>query len=334
MKLIIDGFGKSVAKRDNQIVIKENGKEKDFFLANEISQILFTGKGSITFDALSLLAEHDVFCASIDWKGHVDYTLSAPDRKNAIVKKEQYFALMDSRSGYLAKAFILAKIENQKAVLGTLAKSRDENEFLINQRDKLSDSLEKLSKIYVKTSDNLRNKIMGIEGQASVEYWAGFADVLDEKWNFNGRSGRGAQDPVNSLLNYGYAVVESEIWKSIYLAGLDPYCGFLHSERYGRASLVFDLIEEFRQQIVDKTILSIVNMYQVDTDDFEDKGNIMLMNDKSRHLVVAKILDKLNSKVEFNGNKLSYSDIIMYQGRQMAKFLTHEDQYVGFYRRW
>ena len=69
LKLIIDGFGKSVAKRDNQIVIKENGKEKDFFLANEISQILFTGKGSITFDALSLLAEHDVFCASIDWKG-------------------------------------------------------------------------------------------------------------------------------------------------------------------------------------------------------------------------------------------------------------------------
>ncbi|WP_298534908.1 CRISPR-associated endonuclease Cas1 [uncultured Methanobrevibacter sp.] len=292
------------------------------------------GKGSITFDALTLLAEHDIDCVSIDWKGHVNYRLSAPDRKNAIVKKEQYFSLMDSRSGYLAKAFILAKIENQKAVLGTLAKSRDENEFLINQRDKLSDSLEKLSKIYVKASDNLRNKIMGIEGQASVEYWAGFADVLDEKWNFNGRSGRGAQDPVNSLLNYGYAVVESEIWKSIYLAGLDPYCGFLHSERYGRASLVFDLIEEFRQQIVDKTILSIVNMNQVDTDDFEDKGNIMLMNDKSRRLVIAKILDKLNSKVEFNGNKMSYSDIIMYQGRQMAKFLTHEDQYVGFYRRW
>ena len=136
LKLIIDGFGKSVAKRDNQIVIKENGKEKDYFLAKEVSQIFFTGKGSITFDALSLLAENDIYCASIDWRGHVNYTLSAPDRKNAIVKKEQYFALMDSRSGYLAKSFVIAKIENQKAVLGTLAKSRDDNEYLINQRDK------------------------------------------------------------------------------------------------------------------------------------------------------------------------------------------------------
>lgn len=334
MKLVIDGFGKSVAKRDNQIVVKENGKEKDFILAKDISQILITGKGSITFDALTLLAEHDIDCVSIDWKGHVNYRLSAPDRKNAIVKKEQYFSLMDSRSGYLAKAFIIAKIENQKAVLGTLAKSREDNELLLNQRDKLSESLEKLNKIYNKTSDSIRNRIMGIEGQASLEYWAGFADVLDDKWNFTGRSGRGAQDPVNSLLNYGYAVVESEIWKSIYLAGLDPYCGFLHSERYGRASLVFDLIEEFRQQIVDKTVLSLVNKNQVDLDDFDDEGNMMLMNDKSRRLLIAKIMDKLNSKVEFNGNKMSYSDIIMYQGRLMAKFLTHEAQYGGFYRYW
>ena len=43
-------------------------------------------------------------------------------------------------------------------------------------------------------------------------------------------------------------------------------------------------------------------MNQIDTDDFEEKGNIMLMNDEARHLVITKILDKLNSKVEFNGN--------------------------------
>ena len=332
--MIIDGFGKSVAKRDNQIVIKENGKEKDYFLAKEVSQIFFTGKGSITFDALSLLAENDIYCASIDWRGHVNYTLSAPDRKNAIVKKEQYFALMDSRSGYLAKSFILAKIENQKAVLGTIAKSRDDNEYLISQKDKLSNHIDSLKRLYVKASDSIRNNIMGIEGQASHEYWLGFADILDDKWGFKGRSGRGAQDPVNSLLNYGYAVVESEIWRSIYLAGLDPYCGFLHSDRYGRASLVFDLIEEFRQQIVDKTVLSIVNKNQVGIDDFEDSGNMILLSEKSRHLLISKILEKLSSKVEFNGNQMSYSDIIMYQGRLMAKFLTHEAQYVGFSRYW
>ena len=92
MRIIVDGYGKTVAKRDNQIVIKENGKEEDYFVIDEISQILITGKGSITFDALSLLGEHEVDCVSINWRGHVDYMLYAPYRKNAIVRKEQYFA--------------------------------------------------------------------------------------------------------------------------------------------------------------------------------------------------------------------------------------------------
>ena len=136
------------------------------------------------------------------------------------------------------------------------------------------------------------------------------------------------------MLNYGYAVLESEIWKSIYFAGLDPYCGFLHSERYGRVILVFDLIEEFRQQIVDKTVLSIVNKNQVSLDDFEDYGNMIFLSDKSGRLVIAKILDKLNGKISFHEGKMSYSDIILYQGRQIGKFLTHEGSYEGFYLRW
>lgn len=165
MKLVVDGFGKSVAKRDNQIVIKENGKEVDYFRAEDVSQILLTGKGSITFDALTLLANHDIDCVSINWKGYVDYRLTPPEKKNVIVKKEQFFALADKRSGQIAKAFINAKIENQKAVLGTLAKSRSNDEFLTAQRDKLNYYLDKLDGLKKDTSDNLRSKALLDIGQ-------------------------------------------------------------------------------------------------------------------------------------------------------------------------
>ena len=334
MRIIVDGYGKTVAKRDNQIVIKENGKEEDYFVIDEISQILITGKGSITIDALSLLAEYEVDCVSINWKGHVDYMLYAPYRKNAIVRKEQYFALADERSGHLAKAFIKAKIENQKALLGTLAKSREDNDVIIKQRYKLSNLLQKLEESPDGKSDDVRSSIMGIEGQASAEYWTALSDVVDDKWGFSNRSGRYAQDSINSLLNYGYAVLESEIWKSIYLAGLDPYCGFLHSERYGRASLVFDLIEEFRQQVVDKTVLSIVNKNSVSLEDFEFKDNSIIIKDNARRLIISKILDKLGSKIQFNDINMSYFDIIQYQGRQIANYLTTGEDYVGFSLRW
>lgn len=265
---------------------------------------------------------------------NVDYMLYAPYRKNAIVRKEQYFALADERSGHLAKAFIKAKIENQKALLGTLSKSREDNDVIIKQRYKLSNLLQKLEESPDGKSDDVRSSIMGIEGQASAEYWTALSDVVDDKWGFSNRSGRYAQDSINSLLNYGYAVLESEIWKRIYLAGLDPYCGFLHSERYGRASLVFDLIEEFRQQIVDKTVLSIVNKNSVSLEDFEFKDNSIIIKDNARRLIISKILDKLGSKIQFNDINMSYFDIIQYQGRQIANYLTTGEEYVGFSLRW
>jgi CRISPR-associated protein Cas1 len=37
MRIFIEGFGKSITKRDNQIVIKEKGKEVDYFLAKDLT---------------------------------------------------------------------------------------------------------------------------------------------------------------------------------------------------------------------------------------------------------------------------------------------------------
>lgn len=73
MRLIIDGFGKSVSRRDNQIIVKENGSEIDYFLASELKQIIILGKGAITFDAIALLAKNNVDLIAVDWKGNIQY---------------------------------------------------------------------------------------------------------------------------------------------------------------------------------------------------------------------------------------------------------------------
>ncbi|KZX12258.1 CRISPR-associated endonuclease Cas1 [Methanobrevibacter curvatus] len=333
MRIYIEGFGKSISKRDNQIVIKEKGKEIDYFLVEDLTQIVITGKGSITFDALRLLAEHDVDCIDIDWKGRLDYRLSPPEKKNVFIKKEQYSSLHDKRSGILAKAFIKAKIENQKATLYTLSKSRD-NEILTIQKDKLTQYSRKIDGLADLPADEIRGTIFGIEGQASVEYWKGFKTVIDEKFNFTGRNGRGAADPVNSMLNYGYAIIQSDIWRTIHLAGLDPYCGFLHSDKKGRTSLVFDLMEEFRQQIVDKSVIAIFNRNQLDLDDFMISNGLMILSDKSRRTLIKTIQEKLSNKINFNDKETKYSDIIHYQAKLIGKFLEGTEDYIGFYRRW
>ena len=334
MRLIIDGFGKSITKRDNQIVIRENGEELDYFLPKDLKQIIINGKGAITFDAIELLSNNDVDLIAIDWKGNIKYRLSSMEHNNVEIRKQQYYALNDNRSGYLAKKFIESKIKNQKATLATLSRSRGGVDFLINQSKKLNNLIKALDNIQNKPSEKIRFEIFGIEGIASHEYWLAFRSVIDDEYDFLKRSGKGAQDSVNAMLNYSYAILASEVLKSLHTSGLDPYAGFLHSDRYARKSLVFDLMDEFRQQIVDKSVLKLINRNQIEKDDFELKEGMMYIHESCRKLLIKTILDKLNNEITFNGIKTSYIDLIAIESKNIVNYLLYAKKYKTFYYRW
>ncbi len=75
----------------------------------------------------------------------------------------------------------------------------------------------------------IRDTLMGIEGTAGRIYLDGVRALLDGKAPFPGRTGRGAIDPVNALLNYGYGILYQCVWGAAINAGLEPFAGFLHA---------------------------------------------------------------------------------------------------------
>jgi len=90
---------------------------------------------------------------------------------------------------------------------------------------------------------------MGIEGDSAKLYWKEFMKAIPEKWGFIERSGREASDYTNTMLNYGYALLEAECLRVINTVGLDPCIGFLHEMRNEKRSLAYDLQEIFRREI-------------------------------------------------------------------------------------
>ena len=194
--------------------------------------------------------------------------------------------------------------------------------------------LKALDDINVKSSEKIRSDIFGVEGIASHEYWQAFRYVIDDEMDFLKRSGRGAQDPVNAMLNYSYAILASEVLKSLHTSGLDPYAGFLHTDRYARKSLVFDLMEEFRQQIVDKSVLKLINRNQIEKDDFENRDGMMYIHESCRKLLIKTILDKLNNEITFNGVKTTYVDLISIESKNIVDYLLYLKKYNTFYLRW
>ena len=331
MKLVIDGYNKSIHKKDNRIVIYEKDKIIDTVKADLINDIIIIAKGYITFDAMNLIAENNIKLIAVNPQGQLTYTLESPDWENVKVRKEQYKLSENKKGLQISKELIISKIKNQKATLTTLNKNKQLKRVL-NHRQKISECINQILDLNIYgNNDELRIKIMGIEGKASNEYWNGVKYFIPKEIGFESRTKK-PTDLLNSMLNYGYAILASEITKSLLVNGLDPYCGLLHFDMDNRTSLTFDLIEPFRQQIVDKTVISLVNRKQVTIDDMDKRNNTIKL--EARKLIVEKILSKVFSTVTYGDETLSYSDLIVKQSENLVNSLLYGEKFKGFYLRW
>jgi CRISPR-associated protein Cas1 len=120
-----------------------------------------------------------------------------------------------------------------------------------------------------------------MEGMVAKDYWAIASHVIDEKLGFEGRvfgkTGRpmGAVDPVNTLLNYGYSLLEAHCWRAINANGFDPYIGFVHETAVGKSPLAYDLPEPFRW-LVDVAVFNAIEHNLFDKKDFVRTDNYVL----------------------------------------------------------
>lgn len=53
----------------------------------------------------------------------------------------------------------------------------------------------------------------------------------------------GSRDMVNTMLNYGYSLLEAECLRAINSVGLNPHVGFLHEMNPRKNSLVYSLLD-------------------------------------------------------------------------------------------
>jgi CRISPR-associated endonuclease Cas1 len=85
-------------------------------------------------------------------------------------------------------------------------------------------------------------------------------------------SGRHAVDPANAILNYAYGCLEAQARQALTVQGFDLAVGFLHADKPGRDSLVFDLMECTRGA-VDDLVLDFLDRTTLHAASFSRAGN-------------------------------------------------------------
>jgi CRISPR-associated protein Cas1 len=133
---------------------------------------------------------------------------------------------------------------------------------------------------------------------------------------------------VNSLLNYGYGILYSQIWGAVLNAGLEPFAGFLHVDRPGKPSLVLDMVEEFRQPVVDRTVIAYVNL---GTNIGMRDG---LLDADTRKNIGDKIVERLVATEMYKGKQYQIRSIIQMQARRLAGVLRGDGAYKAFSFKW
>jgi CRISPR-associated protein Cas1 len=335
MNLVINNFGTFLGKTSERLVVKESGKvvqEVPFF---NLAQITITSGGvSLSSDVIRLCMEHGVQINFLTGTGQPYAKISSPQLTATVqTRREQLMAYLDQRGIVLAKAFVIGKIKNQINTLKYFAKHRKEAkkesyDEVVAATGKMAEILDTVETYQGLNIDEVRGQLLSVEGRASAIYWQQVASILEGKVDFPGREHRGAEDPFNSMLNYGYGILYSQLWSAILLAGLEPFAGFMHVDRPGKPSLVLDLIEEFRQPVVDRTVIA---MFSKGSKVELEEGKL---SQATRKDLAEKILARLDSTENYSGKKHKLSTIIQCQARSIATFVRHEGKYRPFIGGW
>ena len=161
----------------------------------------------------------------------------------------------------MARTIAWAKISNQRSVLMHYRRRRP---------GVVLDEAVAALKEYSRQTGSVGGykQLMGLEGSASRVYFTAVSILLKGGFTMSGRNYHPPRDPVNALLSFGYSLLFGELNGLLLAHGFDPMLGCYHRVRYGRASLVNDLMEEFRAPLVDRLVLYLVNKRVVHPGDF------------------------------------------------------------------
>ncbi|MEW6233448.1 MAG: CRISPR-associated endonuclease Cas1 [Chloroflexota bacterium] len=333
--LIVDQFGSFIGKHSERIKVSQKGQTVSEMPLMDVEHLLVIAAGvSLSSDVIRECAERGIPVSFLSRSGKPYAKLLSPDLTGTVkTRREQLLAYNDQRGLHLGKCFAWGKVANQAVLLKYMAKYRKgtDAELYRTMRDAtieidaLKVQIQRLSGVDI---DFLRPQLLNLEGRAARIYWDTAKALLGSDLAWEGREHRGAEDPVNMALNYGYGVLYTQAETAIVLAGLDPYAGFVHVDRAGKPSLVLDLVEEFRPSVVDRSVFALFN-----------KGVELKVEDgrfveASRRLLADRVLERLEGEEFYEGKKHKLRTIIQSQARHVATFVRGDGKYQPFVGRW
>lgn len=317
------------------VVVVDDKKEIGRIPLHNLEGIISFGYRGTSPALMGACAERNISLCYLTPQGKFLARISGKIKGNIVLRHRQYKSSDDEAiSMEIARNCILGKVYNAR---GVLERGLRDHKFQINAEKvkKASDNLKNSIK-YIQNSQT-KGELRGYEGEAASVYFGVFDELIlqqKKEFSFQGRNKRPPKDNVNAMLSFVYTLLANNVVSALESVGLDPYVGYLHTERPGRASLALDLIEELRAVFADRFVLSLINKRIISGKSFIKKENgAVLMNDDLRKKLLIEWQNKKKEVIThpYLKEKVEWGMIPYVQALLLARYLRGDlDSYPVF----
>lgn len=317
------------------IVVYEEQKELGRLPLHNLEGIVSFGYRGTSPALMGACAERNISLCYLTPQGKFLARVSGKTKGNVVLRQRQFDSVRDEQvSLEIAKNCIIGKVYNARWVLERAV--RDHGLQIDAERVSTASGYLKNSLEFIQKSTS-KEQLRGYEGEAASIYFGVFDElILQQKKDFvfQGRNKRPPLDNVNALLSFVYTLLTNTITSALESVGLDPYVGYLHTDRPGRASLALDLIEELRAVLADRFVLSLINKKIVNAKNFSKKENgAVLMDDDLRKKVLTEWQNKKKETLThpYLKEKIEWGMVPYVQAMLLARYLRGDlDGYPVF----
>jgi len=287
-----------------------------------VDSILLFGNCQITTPMVHYCAEHNIELFFLSGYGRFIGKLNTGTSTNLPVRIAQMQATQNTEFAMrLSRSIVRAKLHNCRNYTRRLLRDG----VVPREHGQVADELSRMVRRAERCAD--LQSLRGIEGTGARAYFVLLRHAIGRHVGMGKRSRRPPEDPGNALLSLVYSLLFTQVYAAVECAGLDPYMGFYHADKWGRPALVLDLMEEFRPVIADRLVVGLVRRRMILAEDFVEADDLACgLTRQAFGLFCEQFAKTMARRLSHpdSGESTTYRRCLGIQARRLARVLRGE----------
>jgi CRISPR-associated protein Cas1 len=295
-------------RRDENTIMFENGEIKKKIPIENTSELFIVAEVSTNTKFFSLLSQNGIIAHFFNYYGYYIgsfYPREGNPSGHVLIKQVEHYLDKEKRL-YLAKSFVLGSIINSEKLYQI-----DASEYL--------EKLKQASSI---------QEVMQVEGSFRKLCYKALENLTG--WEFETRTKRPPQNPLNALISFGNSLVYAKVLGEIYHTPLNSTVSYLHEPSEKRHSLCLDVAEVFKPILTEGLILELIRSGTITENDFLEETEYCYLNLDGRRKFLRAFDNLLKSTLHHPKlkRKVSIRTLIRLELYKLVKHLTENEPYI------